>query len=98
MTKSVKGAAMMLTAMATGNDTDYAAGLDKDSLRGVRVGVLRYAEGKNSRIIQKFNEALKAIEAAGAIQTRNGVTSLLTSLNLNSKRVLMNTSLQHLTV
>ena len=67
MTKSVKGAAMMLNAMATGPAaTDYVAALDANSLRGKRVGVLRFAEGENSDVIALFNESLAALERAGA--------------------------------
>ncbi|MEH6742487.1 amidase [Hyphomonas sp.] len=68
MTKTVKGAAMMLTAIATGEaKTDYAAALDANSLDGARIGVLRSAEGNNALIRARFNDALAAMEAAGAI-------------------------------
>jgi amidase len=49
MTKSVRGAAMMLNAMSSGPmKTDYTVGLAENALRGVRVGVLRYAAGSNA--------------------------------------------------
>ncbi len=68
MTKTVKGAAMMLNAMATGSaKTDYVAALDADSLNGVRLGILRFSQGENADILENFNAALKAMEAAGAI-------------------------------
>ena len=68
MTKTVKGAAMMLDAMATGSaKTDYAASLDANALAGARVGVLRFAQGSNNDIQRRFNEALAALEEAGAI-------------------------------
>ena len=68
MTKTVKGAAMMLDAMATGSaKTDYAASLDANALAGARVGVLRFAQGSNNDIHRRFNEALAALEEAGAI-------------------------------
>jgi len=68
MTKTVKGAAMMLTAMATGEaKTDYAAALDEGALQGARVGVLRYAQGSNADIIAHFDKAVADLEAAGAI-------------------------------
>ncbi len=68
MTKSVTGAAMMLNAMATGDaKTDYVAALDVDMLRGKRVGVLRYSQGRNNDVIEKFNAALKVLEDAGAV-------------------------------
>ena len=67
MTKSVKGAAMMLNAMATGAaKTDYVAGLDAGSLAGQRVGVMRFAQGSNADILEPFEAALAALEAQGA--------------------------------
>ncbi len=67
MTKTVKGAAMMLTAMA-GMDAsiDYAAGLDTASLSGKRVGVMRFAQGSNVDIHARFDAALAVLEAQGA--------------------------------
>lgn len=68
MTKSVRGAAMMLSAMATGDTrTDYASALDDASLQGARIGVLRGAEGSNALIRERFHAALVDMEAAGAI-------------------------------
>ncbi|NNL89317.1 MAG: amidase [Marinicaulis sp.] len=67
MTKTVKGAAMMLNAMATGaNDVDYVAALYANSLEGARIGVARFAQGSNSDIIERFDAALTALENAGA--------------------------------
>jgi amidase len=67
MTKTVKGAAMMLEAMAVGGaKTDYVSGLDVDKLDGARIGVLRYAEGSNADIIDLFNVALAEMQSAGA--------------------------------
>ncbi len=65
MTKTVRGAAMMLDAMDN-QSVDYAAGLEAAALTGKRVGVLRFAEGSNADIKARFDAALKAIEAAGA--------------------------------
>ncbi len=68
MTKTVRGAAMMLDAMASGPmKTDYTVGLSDDALQGVRVGVLRFAIGNNGDIAERFEAALNAMEAAGAI-------------------------------
>ena len=68
MTKTVKGAAMLLAAMAGGDrKTDYVAGLDGNSLKGARVGVLRFAGGSNDDITALFDAALKELEAAGAV-------------------------------
>ncbi len=67
MTKTVKGAAMMLSAMATGSaKTDYVSGLDGKALAGARVGVLRFAQGSNPDIHRRFNQALAALGDAGA--------------------------------
>ena len=62
MTKSVEGAAMMLSAMATDEDgkslsEDYVSNLDTSALMGKRVGVMRFAEGSNPDIINRFNSA-----------------------------------------
>lgn len=68
MTKTVRGAAMMLNAMATGDaKADYVAALDTESLEGKRVGVLRFAEGSNADIVALFNTAVAELEAAGAV-------------------------------
>lgn len=68
MTKTVTGAAMMLSAMATTQDNlNYVATLNKDSLSGTRVGVMRFAKGSNPDIIALFDRAVSDLEAAGAI-------------------------------
>jgi len=72
MTKSVKGAAMMLSAMATDDDgtilgKDYVAGLSETALNGKRIGVLRFSEGSNPDIKLRFNAAIEAIKAEGGI-------------------------------
>lgn len=67
MTKTVRGAAMLMNAMATGEmKTDYVAALDADILAGKRVGVMRFAEGSNADIKALFNAAIAELEAAGA--------------------------------
>jgi amidase len=65
MTKTVRGAAMMLEAMDD-QDVDYTAMLEASALQGKRVGVLRFADGSNDDIIERFNASLETIEAAGA--------------------------------
>lgn len=68
MTKTVRGAAMMMNAMASGSEkVDYTLALQSDALKGVRVGVLRYATGSYQPIRNQFDKSLKALEAAGAI-------------------------------
>ncbi len=67
MTKTVKGAALMLNAMATGEaKTDYVTALDALSLSGKRVGVMRFSQGQNPDIVERFNSALEVLEAQGA--------------------------------
>ncbi len=66
MTKSVKGAAMMLSAMS-GAAADYAAGLDAKSLSGLRVGVMNFARNENSDINARLNAAIEILEAQGAV-------------------------------
>ncbi|MEO1242681.1 MAG: amidase [Pseudomonadota bacterium] len=67
MTKTVKGAAIMLNAMATGpGKVDYVSALDENKLKGARVGVLRFAQGSSNDIIARFDAALEAMQNAGA--------------------------------
>lgn len=67
MTKTVTGAAMMLTAMAVADEkTDYAATLDDGALAGKKIGVLRYTLNDSADINSTFETALKALEAGGA--------------------------------
>ena len=74
---SVREAAQLLTAIA-GTDpadpatseadarkTDYAAALDPDSLRGKRIGVMRFASGFGTG--EPFEKALELLRAEGAI-------------------------------
>jgi len=79
MARSVRDAAHMLTAMA-GSDPadpttasadsrriDYAAGLDGNGLRGVRVGVVRPRGGMSPDLTRLFDAALEQMKAAGAV-------------------------------
>ncbi len=79
MTRNVRDAAIMLTAMA-GSDAqdlataeadarrvDYAAGLNPDSLRGMRIGVMRGWVGADPRILALFNQAIDVLRAQGAV-------------------------------
>ena len=65
MTKTVRGAALMMNAMVAG-DTDYTAGLSADGLKGVRIGVLREAQGSNADVIGQFEASLEVLKAQGA--------------------------------
>ena len=78
MTRDVKSAAMLLTAIA-GEDTadaatigvprvaDYSAGLDEFSLEGVRIGVMRNQIGDREDVAAVFGTALDDLERAGAV-------------------------------
>ena len=76
MTRTVRDAALVLTAIA-GSDTadpqtreadarrrDYAAGLSATALRGKRIGVMRFATGFGTDAA--FAEALRVLQAQGA--------------------------------
>lgn len=78
MTRSVRDAALMLTAMA-GTDaadpatkeadarkTDFAAALSADGLKGKRIGVLRDRLGGRADMIALLDKALAAMVANGA--------------------------------
>ncbi len=68
MTKSVKGAAMMLNAMINKNTSnDFTGQLNKAALKGKRIGILRFAQGKSQAIIKQFERALSDMQKAGAI-------------------------------
>jgi amidase len=77
MTRTVRDAALILTAIA-GTDpadpatgeadnhrADFAAGLSADALRGKRIGVMRFADGFGTD--EPFEEALRILKAQGAI-------------------------------
>ncbi len=80
MTRTVRDAALLLNALAgedsldpqTGGvderrETDYAAGLGGDALRGVRLGVVRSLCGKDPRVHEILEQALGQLRAAGAV-------------------------------
>jgi amidase len=78
MTRDVRDAALLLTAMA-GSDpadaatlsadrkrTDYAAALDTNALRGKRIGVLRFADPSDDKVKAVYEAALADLVRAGA--------------------------------
>jgi amidase len=79
MARTVKDAAMLLTAIAGSDPADpataeadrrkvnYAAGLERASLRGVRIGVLRNQVGARDDVKAVFEQALADMKRAGAI-------------------------------
>ncbi len=79
MAGDVRTAAMLLSAIA-GSDSadpatveadahkaDYAAGLRADSLKGARLGVLRWATGWHAGVDARFEAALAVLKAQGAV-------------------------------
>jgi len=78
MTRTVRDAALLLTAIA-GEDpadpatlgatrvADYTAGLDTASLAGVRIGVMRKQVGNRADLKAVFETALADMERAGAV-------------------------------
>lgn len=79
MARTVADAAMLLTAIA-GSDpadpatadadryrTDFAKDLDKASLQGIRIGVLRKQVGSDARVTALFDQSLRDLENAGAV-------------------------------
>lgn len=67
MTKSVMGSAMMMDAMTQSEGNPYTLSLNKDALKGVRIGVLKFAVGSYAAVNQLFNAALADLKAAGAV-------------------------------
>ncbi|QAY76724.1 amidase [Sphingosinicella sp. BN140058] len=77
MTRSVRDAALVLTAIAGSDPTDpataeadrhrgdFAAALSADSLRGKRIGVMRFASGFGTDAA--FEEALATLKREGAV-------------------------------
>ncbi len=66
MTKTVRGAAMMLAAMDN-VEVDYSAQLNAKSLSGTRIGVMRFVQGNNANIHARFNAALEVLKSQGAV-------------------------------
>lgn len=79
MTRSVRDAAIALTAMVGVDSTDlktlasvdylgtdYAANLSTESLKGARIGVYNGPRGRHFRVDTLFNQRLRELEAAGA--------------------------------
>ncbi|HWA63504.1 MAG TPA: amidase [Caulobacteraceae bacterium] len=79
MTRTVRDAAIVLsviagsdpadpvTAEADAHRTDYAAALDAGSLKGARIGVMRFAAGFHPETDAVFEQALARLKAAGAV-------------------------------
>ncbi|WP_051881771.1 amidase [Parvularcula oceani] len=76
MTRSVADAALLLSVMAGSDEADPAtaeadghlpsATLEEDALEGLRVGVMRFAEGDDTRVSERFEAALETLKEQGA--------------------------------
>jgi amidase len=78
MTRTVKDAAVLLTALAGGDAADpatqgadahradYAKGLDADALQGAHLGVMRFQTGYSPRTDAVFEAALDILRKRGA--------------------------------
>ena len=70
ITRTVRDAALMLNAMVEADDAgqpvNFLAGIE-DGVAGLRVGVFRWAEGRDPDVSTAFGRALLALEAIGAI-------------------------------
>lgn len=80
MTRTVADAALLLAAIAGRDDADvattqssgravfdYQARLNKDGLKGARIGVVRKSTGYHPGVDAEFERAIAAIKAAGAV-------------------------------
>lgn len=68
MTRSVHDAAVLLTAMASGEGAmDFTDALDENYFEGRRIGILRFAVGHNRDVATLFEKALATLEMRGAI-------------------------------
>jgi amidase len=101
MTRDVRDAALLLgvmagadpadpaTAEADAHTTDYLAGLQPDALKGVRIGVMRFAAGFHPQTDQVFEQALAALKAAGAVLVEIDKSPIGPDLSKNERIVLM---------
>merc|ERR1712078_808277 len=68
MTRTVRLAALALSAMAGGDSADYAASLNMGALEGIRLGVLTPLSGMyDDSVSAAFAAARGTLERAGAI-------------------------------
>lgn len=69
--------------------TDYVAALDRDSLSGRRLGVLRFQAGYHAGVDARFAEALSALGEAGASLVEIETFPSMDSINANEFTVLL---------
>jgi amidase len=101
MTRTVADAALMLSVMA-GSDPadaatreadrrkgDYLAALSGESLRGARIGVLKFNAGFDPEVDAVFNKAVEEMKAAGATVVEIAALEGRGQVGSNSFQVLM---------
>ena len=108
MVRSVKDAAILLAVMA-GSDpadpatapadnakSDYVAALKPDALKGVRIGVMRFAAGFNPDTDELFEKALAVLKAQGAtlVEIKEPPNKDALAAAGRSQRVILNTELK----
>ncbi|MEO0974200.1 MAG: amidase family protein, partial [Pseudomonadota bacterium] len=70
ITRTVRDAAFMLNAMVSPDAADRSANYLAEieaGVKGMRIGVFRWAEGKDPKVSAAFNRALRALEVRGAV-------------------------------
>lgn len=66
MTRTVTGAALLLSGMTEPGAPDFSADLSKTSLSGARVGVLRFSVSDQPGMAERFDDALAILAGEGA--------------------------------
>jgi amidase len=87
MARSVTDVAILLSALTAAAHVDYGAGLNKDALREVRVGVLRFKPNTHPEMDVVFERALSRLRAAGA-QLIEVATPDMSAINTAESKVL----------
>jgi amidase len=67
MTRTVRDGAIILSALANTRDVEYTKYLDKDGLRGMRLGIARKHFGFNDRVDKLMNDLLAEMKKMGAM-------------------------------
>ena len=67
MARTVADAAILLGAIAQNQNVDFTKSLDKDGLRGMRLGIARKHFGFNERVDKLMNDLLDEMKRLGAV-------------------------------
>ena len=101
MTRDVRDAALLLgviagsdpadpaSAPADAHKSDYLAGLKPDALKGVRIGVMRFAAGFHPETDRVFDQALATLTGAGAVLVEIDKSPVSADLSKLERVVLM---------